>query len=137
MIKNLHDITIPLHKEFFEQGEGVMKNILGRIFVFVFIIVCSKTFALSSDVSNECKLYITSDQLVLSDYGIFVLLENADGYLSKILVPQVNWDENGLFVAREYLPDPQAAWCRNGHKACDRCYRCNVRSCPAYGCRCK
>lgn len=114
-----------------------MFKTLLSIFVCIFVIICGKTYALSNDASTESKMYITSDQLVFSNYGIFVLLENTDGYLSKILIPQINWDENGLFVAKEYLPDPQAAWCRNGHHACNTCYRCDYRGCPAYGCRCK
>jgi hypothetical protein len=94
------------------------------------------TYSASTSDDIE-KVYIASDQLVCSDHGIFALLEDSNGNLSKILVPQVSWDGQGLFVLAEHLPLPEADWCPRGHKACSKCGRCNVLGCPAYGCKCR
>lgn len=101
--------------------------------------IYSSSYEADSDAVSNCgeKVYIDAEQLVCSDGGIFVLLEDENGYLSKILIPQVNWDQNGLFVLSAYIPLPEAAWCRRGHKACSRCYKCNVPGCPSYGCKCR
>ncbi len=102
--------------------------------LFLFTLFSGKMF--SQDVFYETdyinsKVYITSDQLVVSDKGLFVLLEDASGLLTKTLVPQVNYDENGLFISAEHLPSPQVLErCPKGHVAsCPKCFRCQVSSC--------
>jgi hypothetical protein len=49
------------------------------------------TYSASTSGDTE-KIYIVSDRLICSDHGIFVLLEDSNENLSKILVPQVSWD---------------------------------------------
>ena len=106
---------------------------------YALMLFCSTAYAASTYNSSESdqKVYLASDQLICSDSGIFVFLEDANGLLSKILVPQISWDENGLFVLAESIPLPQATWCRRGHHACSKCFRCDVSDCPAYGCKCR
>jgi hypothetical protein len=104
------------------------------------ILLC--VFSLNTVYGMNChtddeKFYISSEQLICSDSGIFVLLENVEGDLFKILVPQISWDTDGLFVLTEFIPLPNADWCPRGHKACSRCGRCDVPGCPAYGCMCR
>ena len=108
------------------------------------LLLCTALTASSSNLNYQLavsnsheKVYISSDQIVCSDRGLFLLLEIEEGSLAKILVPQINWDENGLFVLAEHIPLPQAAWCRLGHPACNKCYRCDVPGCPSYGCKCR
>src|ERR1700722_4940898 len=99
-----------------------------RFFIFVtclFAISCGSVYPSSNEATYNAstsgygkRVYVASDQLMCSNCGIFVLLEDSNGNLSKILVPQLSWDENGLFVLAEHIPLPEAAWCRLGHNAC-------------------
>lgn len=83
------------------------------------------------------RIYFTPDQFILSDKGIFVLLEDVNGMLVKVLISQVNFEEAGLFVLAEHLPSPQADFCRYGHPVCRKCGRCTSPGCPTPPCRCK
>lgn len=83
---------------------------------------------------NDDKVYISSDQLICSDNGIFILLQDSNGILAKTSVPQVNYDDNGLFVLATNIPLPQALMrCPNGHpRVCPKqgCMGCGNSKCP-------
>jgi hypothetical protein len=83
------------------------------------------------------KAYFTADQFIMTDKGIFVILQVSNGMLAKVLVTQVNFDATGLFVLAEHFPSPQMAFCRLGHPACQSCGRCNTPGCPTPPCRCR
>lgn len=107
---------------------------------FFFFVACMATFfcnSINAAADVDQKVYLASEQVICTNHGIFVLLENLEGNLTKILVPQVNWDANGLFIYADYLPSPEAAYCRHGHFACPKCYRCDEPGCPHRGCRCR
>jgi hypothetical protein len=94
--------------------------------------------AFSQNMMDSGKVYVSADKMIVSDKGIFILLENEDSMLTKVLVPQVNCDENGLFVLAEYIPLPQTMMerCPKFHPcACPICFGCNRADCP-YRCKC-
>jgi hypothetical protein len=105
----------------------------------LFLMVCIlSVFGNSIYASDgDQKVYLASEQVICTDHGIFVLLKSSEGYLEKVLISQINYDGNGLFVYANLLPTPEAAWCRNGHKACETCFRCAEPGCYYSGCRCK
>lgn len=109
-----------------------------RILLNIAVLLClfsGQIFA-QEFTTDDDKVYISSDQLVCSDNGIFVLLESADRLLAKISVSQVQFDAYGLFVLNSNIPAPQAVMrCPKGHPCtCPKCFSCRVPSCP-YRCR--
>ena len=80
----------------------------------------------------ENKIYFTHDHLILSDEGIFLLLQDQNGMEVEIMISQLNFDANGLFVLAEQI----GGTCRNNHPIWHReCGGCGVMWCPAR-CRC-
>ncbi len=75
------------------------------------------------------KFYISHEQIVLTEEGIFVTAGNA-----LIPVSQINCDSNGIYLS------PHMTWtkqqCTNGHNIrCRRCYGCDWRKCE-FACKC-
>lgn len=78
---------------------------------------------IASIVDSE-KYYIESDEIVVADKALFVIIGG-----QALSVAQINVDEQGLFV---FLA---AAVCGKGHQLkCNMCGGCSVWDCP---CRCK
>lgn len=70
------------------------------------------------------KIYIRSDQLHITDEGIFILING-----KQVFVQQLNFDENGIYCLTEHL-DKITDKCYNGHKIwCKQCFGCIVRYC--------
>lgn len=84
------------------------------------------------------KIYLTTDQVVLSDCGIYILLKDVYGSLVKVQVPQLGGNEIGLYISTEFIPSPQVIMrCPNFHPlSCPKCHGCTSQECP-YGCKCR
>ena len=86
------------NKKFFILAMCLFSMFVGKAFSQG---VCEKSSASLGAIDE--KVYFNSDQILLSDGGIFLLLQDSDGALVKVLVPQVNHDGSGLFVLTEYV----------------------------------
>ncbi|NGX61612.1 MAG: hypothetical protein K940chlam9_01099 [Chlamydiae bacterium] len=81
------------------------------------------------------KIYLTQDSLIVSDEGIFLLIKDHNGMEVEIMVSQLNFDSNGLFVLAEQIGSALGT-CRNNHSIWhSACGGCGVMWCPAR-CRC-
>lgn len=93
--------------------------IKSKLFILVILLISAFTtksfaqndlnlqFDYSSLNSADGKIYFSADQLIISDQGIFALLEDANELLLKVFVPQLNYDENGLYILADqiFLPE--------------------------------
>ncbi len=104
---------------------SLLKIVLCGIFCF-----CSNfCYAAESDMLSDYnvvgdRIYIHPEQLLINHDGIFIFIDG-----DKVLVRQLNCDENGIFCFIEDV-DKITDKCPNGHKMwCGRCGGCVVRYC--------
>lgn len=110
-----------------------------HIWIFCSLLLWGNAFAQIINFEEKIdKIYISSDKILVTEKGIFVLFEGNDSTLTKVAVQQVNYDDNGMFVQVEHIPLPLALErCGRWHlSSCSRCLGCDVSGCP-FQCKCR
>lgn len=107
----------------------MIQPLLMSFFVF-FSSFCLANDDLYVDHTENEKIYISHDQIVLTETGMFILADN-----SLIPVNQINCDTNGIYIS------PIMAWtkkkCIKEHEIkCRRCNGCSWRRCE-HACWCR
>ena len=102
------------------------------ICLFVFLNVsnfCDSTEIFNFNQTNVEKIYVSPDQIVLTNSGIFLI----EGH-ELIPISNISYDDGGLFIPN-FLVNKER--CDYGHSIkCKRCEGCSDRrSCP-FRCRC-
>ena len=98
---------------------------------FSFSNVCAgNEISASSEEMTEERLYVSPDQIILTEKGIFLMTDKG-----MRLIDRLECDENGI-----YIPS-LVAWtkekCPLGHEVtCRRCHGCNWRNCK-HACWCR
>ena len=108
--------------------------------------VCFSANLVSNDIvfSQSCpknedstkldeKIYIDTDQICITEFGIIVLIDSQD-----IRVTSIHFDEGGFFIETKEFDPNFTAICPNGHpQTCVPCGGCNRSNyhCP-YRCKC-
>jgi hypothetical protein len=105
--------------------------------IYLFIFWKMTNFCIATEANHEGlsiagqeKIYVSHDQIVMTDQGIFLLVEE-----DSIPISELRCDASGI-----YIPSIMA-WtkekCPNGHDiTCRRCYGCNWRRKCVYACDC-
>lgn len=80
-----------------------------------------------SQAIEEERVYVTSEQIEVTDNGILVFFEGSE---SQVVARSLSFDEEGLYV------EVECCYCPRGHQPrCKICRGCYKSSCPSH-CRC-